>query len=154
MKKWNKKITLIAIIIIIISSLIGICFKLKNKQNLSKYANFVDIHAESAIVQNITMKVGETRNLTIKGDGRARIWYFAESEDNNQKKIEIKYGDKEWLETYTYYFYYRKTFQMKAISKGNIQIIIDWDPRPVYGKPVYLGWIENQNKKIINIDII
>ena len=122
MVKKDKIIFLILILLVIAILSASIFFYLRNKFP-SNYANTVKIYGQKTNVQNLTMKVGEVRNLTIRGDGKVRIYYMLEPKE--QKIFEVRDGEKRWDAENAYFLYFRKTFQIRAVSKGTGQITLN-----------------------------
>ena len=148
--KKDKKVIIILIIMAVLS--VSIFLYLKSRFS-SNYANTVKIHTENVNVQNLTMKVGEVRNFTLRGDGRARLWFFTYPE--NQKNIKVHDNNgKELEEAEVYLLCFKKTFKIEAVSKGKVQIAFDWDPPFPKSGISYLVWIENRCRKILNIEIV
>lgn len=152
MVKKDKMIFLILILLVIAILSASIFFYLRNKFP-SNYANTVKIYGQKTNVQNLTMKVGEVRNFTLKGDGKARLWFLTNPE--NQKNIRVHDNNgKELEEAKVYLLCFKKTFKIEANSKGTVQLTFDWDPIVPENGIRYLGWIENRCRKILNIEII
>ena len=152
MVKKDKMIFLILILLVIAILSASIFFYLRNKFP-SNYANTVKIYGQKTNVQNLTMKVGEVRNFTLRGDGRARLWFFTYPE--NQKNIKVHDNNgKELEEAKVYLLCFKKTFKIEAVSKGKVQIAFDWDPPFPKSGISYLVWIENRCRKILNIEIV
>ena len=107
----------------------------------SNYANTVKIHTENVNVQNLTMKVGEVRNFTLRGDGRARLWFLTDPE--NQKNIKVHDNNgKELEEGKVYLLCFKKTFKIEAKKLGTTEITMTWQ-----------GEKENINQVTIKINV-
>lgn len=152
MVKKDKAIFWILMLLVISIFSVSIFWYLKTRFQ-SNYANTVKIHTENVNVQNLTMKVGEVRNFTLRGDGRARLWFLTDPENQKNIKVHDNKG-KELEEAKVYLLYFKKTFKIEAVSKGTVQLTFDWDPIVPANGIRYLGWIENRCRKILNIEIV
>lgn len=152
MVKKDKAIFWILMLLVIAIFSVSIFWYLKTRFQ-SNYANTVKIHTENVNVQNLTMKVGEVRNFTLRGDGRARLWFLTDPESQKNIRVHDNNG-KELEEAKVYLLCFKKTFKIEAVSKGKVQIAFDWDPPFPKSGISYLVWIENRCRKILNIEIV